>query len=455
MPKPETLRVLLVDDDHAFCRIFGNALADEGFRVSTAANGLEGLEEMNRQAFDLALVDLRMPKMDGLSLLAEMKRRHPQTLPVVLTGYGTVASAMEATRSGALDMVSKTASVEDVAKVLRRAAEQRQFSRPEAPLNEALFDREAFFGIIGKSPAMREVFRAIQRFQTANQPVLVCGESGTGKELVARAVHSGSARRDRPLIAVNCASLKENFVENELFGHVRGAYTGAAEAKQGLFSLANGGTLHIDEIAEMPASSQATLLRVLDSGVFRPLGGTEEIRVDVRIIAATNRDLEQMAANGAFRQDLFFRLCVCRIDLPPLRARREDIPLLVNHFLDTSANALRLKPRLQDEALSALMKHEWQGNVRELFNRLERAVLLADQGAITTHHLGLTTGAARPAAERQVPERDLTLEELERSYVETLLEREHGNVTEVSRILGVDATTVRRKLRRWGRNVPL
>lgn len=478
MSERTALRVLLVDDDETFCRVFGGALAEDGFRVESATDGLLGLERMNQQAFDIALVDLRMPRMDGLSLLAELRRRHPATIPVVLTGHGSVTNAVESMRAGAFDVVSKTASVDQVAATLRKAADQRRRSRAGTPLEETVFEREAFFNIVGRSPAIQKVIESIRRFKDVGQPVLVSGESGTGKELVVRALHAAGSRRHGPLIAVNCASLRENFVESELFGHVRGAFTGAIAAKKGLFALADGGTLHIDEIGEMPESAQAALLRVLDSGAFRPLGATDEIRADTRVVAATNRNLEEEVAAGRFRGDLFFRLNVCRIDVPPLRERREDIPLLVNHFLDSSTNAQRVGARITRAAIERLMSYQWPGNVREILNVLERAVLLAPNGEVGPERLGLPDGPPPPPdraprnqqaespptrsppqtngtfAQLERFEEYPTLEGLERSYVETLLKRTGGNITEASRILQIDPTTLRRKLRRWQSETP-
>ncbi len=457
MPERKALRVLLVDDDETFRRVFSGTLGEEGFVVVAAGNGLEALEIMNRKVFDLALVDLRMPLMDGLSLLAEIQRRQPGMTPVVLTGFGTVPSAVEAMRRGAFDMISKSAPPEQVVATLQRAAEARRASRQGTMLDDALFEHEAYFGMVGRSAAIRRVFETIERFQGAGQPVLVTGESGTGKELVVRALHGGSPRRAGTLLAVNCASLRENFVENELFGHVRGAFTDAVVAKPGLFTLADGGSLHIDEFGELAEGAQAALLRVLETGCFRPLGATKETRVDVRVLASTNRDIDRMVSEGRFRTDLFYRLCVCRIDLPALRERREDIPLLINHFLDRSENARRLGARLSQAAVDALCAHDWPGNVRELLNTLERAVLLANGGAVEPGHLGL--GSLRvPPKQPQAPPLPVdapnggepTLDAMERAHVQQVLARAGHNVSEAARILGVDPTTIRRMLRRWG-----
>ncbi|MBI4509522.1 MAG: sigma-54-dependent Fis family transcriptional regulator [Deltaproteobacteria bacterium] len=455
MDERRPLRVLLVDDDETFRRVFGGALEEEGFQVETAADGLLALDRMNRRAFDLALVDLKMPRMDGLSLLAEMQRRHPTTIPIVLTGFGSIPSTVEAMRRNAFDVVSKSAPPDQVIATLRRTADERHKSRGGDLLGNALLEHDAFFGMVGKSATMRKVFRAVERYQAGEQPVLISGESGTGKELVARALHAGGQRQGGPMVAVNCASLRENFVENELFGHVRGAFTGALSAKPGLFSLANGGSFHIDEVAELPEGAQAALLRVLENGTYRPLGGSSEVQVDARVFASTNGDLEQMVDDRLFRRDLYYRLCVCRIELPPLRERVEDIPLLINSFLDRSAAARKNKTRIADEAVDALLEHDWPGNVRELFNTLERATMLAEDGVVLSEHLGRLS--RKPKA-REVPEAagsngsngDLTLDELERNYVRELLRRTEGNISEVARIMAVDPTTVRRKLRRWG-----
>ncbi|MBI2388559.1 MAG: sigma-54-dependent Fis family transcriptional regulator [Deltaproteobacteria bacterium] len=464
MPEPRALRVLLVDDDETFRRVFGGALAEDGFAVETASDGVDALETMQRRAFDLALVDLRMARMDGLGLLGELQRRHPQTVPIVLTGFGAVPTTVEAMRRGAFDVVCKSSPVEDVVKALRNAAERRLRTREGTGLEDSVFEHDSFFGIVGRSAAMRDVFRTIERMQAFDRPVLICGESGTGKELVARALHAGGRRAKRPLITVNCASLRENFVENELFGHVRGAFTGAVATKPGLFALADGGSLLIDEVGELPAGAQAALLRVLETGRYRPIGGQDEVCVDVRVIAATHRDLQRMAEEERFRADLYYRLCVCKVELPPLRKRPEDLPLLLNHFLDASATARAVGARVGPGVLGALLAHDWPGNVRELFNTLERAAILADDGVLGVSHLALDTRASEstPPPRSPLPARaeapelpspeggDPTLEELERSYVRDLLRRTGGNVAEVARVLGVDPTTIRRKLRRWG-----
>jgi DNA-binding NtrC family response regulator len=458
------VRVLLVDDDATFRRVFGGALAENGMVVETAEDGCAGLEVMNRQAFDVALVDIRMPRMDGLSLLAEMRRRHPSTTPIVLTGFGSVATAVEAMRCDAFDVLSKATPVEEVVATVQKAVSERARLHAGTPLETALLDHEAFFGIVGKSAAIRKVIDMLGRYQAVQEPVLITGETGTGKELVARALHASGPRKEGPLIAVNCASLRENFVENELFGHVRGAFTGALAAKKGLYALAEGGTLHVDEITEMSESAQAALLRVLDSGRFRPLGASQEIAVDTRVVASTNRDIEQSVAEGRFRKDLFYRLNVCRIELPPLRDRRDDIPLLVAFFLDASENARRRQARVTEEAFAALMAHSWPGNVRELAHVIDRAVLLAPDGVVKPEQIGpmrreLAPSAA-PAAESAplgpwltVPGPEApTLAEMEHTYIQTLLTRTGGNVTETARVLGIDPTTLRRKLRRWGGN---
>ncbi len=453
MTTAREIRILLVDDDETFCRVFGGALAEEGFSVRTAANGLDGLELMNRRSFDVVLIDLRMPQMEGISLVDEMKRRHPGTIPIILTGFGSVSKAVEAMRAGAVDMLSKTATVDQVALAIRRAMDERRRLRADSVLGDALLSREAFFGMVGRSNLMLDLFRQIERFQDSDDAVLILGESGTGKELVARALHTGGRRRNRPLIAVNCASLRENFAENELFGHVKGAFTGALDSKKGLFELADGGTLHIDEIGEMPEPTQAALLRVLDSGTFRPLGALRDTRVDVRIVASTNKPLDRLEAEGGFRSDLFYRLNVCRLEVPPLRMHREDILLLVNHFLDTYRTNHPQPLTVTAEALSTLMAHDWPGNVRELFNCLSRAALLADNGLIELAHLGqlhwIPTGNETPDPRAEFETTNMTLDGMERQYLEKLMRREQGNIAAVARVMGVDPTTVRRKLRRW------
>lgn len=436
------LRVLLVDDDETFRRTVGGALGKRGFEVTLAPGGEEALKQAREREFDVALVDLKMPGMDGLELLARLRREQPELEVVVLTGHGTIPSAIEAIKAGANHYLTKPCELAEIEASLQRAGDHRLLASENRSLSEAQARGSSYQGIVGQSSAVRDLEDMIRRVKDSASPVLVEGESGTGKELVARALHFDSVRARHPFVVVNCAGLKEQLLESELFGYAEGAFTGASKAKPGLLDVADRGTLFIDEIADMALPVQAGLLRVIETKEFRPVGATRERRVDVRIIAAANRNLEGEVEAGRFRADLLFRLNVVRIRVPALRERLEDIPLLVEHFLGHSSTALSKGIRgVPAEALERLAGYDWPGNIRELFNLLERAVLLSPPGAVDPALL------APPPRKGAAGE---SLEDAERRHVETLLEKEEGNVTRVAKVLGIDRRTLQRKMARWG-----
>lgn len=441
------VRVLVVDDDDTFRKALSGALRRRGCDVTTAGGGSEALAALGRAAFDAAIFDLRMPDMDGLTLLATTRLRHPGLPVIMLTGHGTIPSAIEAIKQGAFHYHQKPCEIEEIEATLAKAVEQTRVAEEVRRQHEALRRQGPYAGMVGASPAIRGVIALIEKTKDAASPVLIEGESGTGKELVARALHFNSRRREHPFVVVNCASLKPDLLENELFGHVEGAFTGALRAKPGLLEMTSGGSLFVDEIADMNPSVQAALLRVVETGVFRPLGSTREKQVDVRIIAAANRDLRREVDEGRFRRDLLYRLNVVRIRVPPLRERREDIPLLIEHFLGLLPAARDRAIRLTPAAVAELASRSWPGNVRELRHVLERAALLSPGGETDAADFASLFDSA------EAPERDgapVTLDEAEARHIREMLKREGGNVSRVAQVLGIDRRTLQRKMARYG-----
>jgi DNA-binding NtrC family response regulator len=421
------ISVLIVDDDSAFRTILSLELRRAGFDVTTAACGEEALTILGEQMFDVALLDLKMPGMDGIAVLNEIKARSLPMEVVVLTGHGTVENAVTAMKMGAYDYLTKPCQLDEVEAAIRRAYEKQQLTRHNIALKAVLVKRDRFPELIGESKVMGEVLTLIERVAPTDSTVLVTGESGTGKELVARAIHRNSRRAKEPFVVIDCASLKEELLESELFGHEKGAYTGAVSLKHGLFEAADGGTVFLDEIGDITHGIQVKLLRVLEHGVFRRLGGMKDLRVDVRIIVATNRDLEQAVAEGKFREDLFYRLNVFPIHVPPLRERKEDIPLLIRHF------ALRA---VSPDVVDLLVAYDWPGNVRELEHLIERAGILAEEGEIRPEHL---PKKLRPTHQGWETEngRFLSLLDVEREYIIRVLKVVHGHRRKAAEILGI------------------
>jgi DNA-binding NtrC family response regulator len=445
-------RLLVVDDDAAMREMLASLFREHGYAVEEARSADQALERAAEVEFDAVLSDVRMPGRSGIELVGELRRLRPETPVVLMTAFGSIDAAVEAMRAGALDYITKPFEPDDVLLTLERALERRALEEENRRLRRAV-DRTSSLGdLIGASPAMREIFALIKRIAHGKSSVLITGESGTGKEVVARAIHFHGPRADKPFLPINCTAIPEGLLESELFGHVRGAFTGAHTSKRGLFEKANGGTLFLDEIGDMGVALQGKLLRVLQDQEIRPVGGTSSVKVDVRIIAATNKEIEAEIAEGRFREDLYYRLNVIPLHIPPLRDRPEDIPLLAEAFVRRHAGGRRCY--LTPEALDRLQRLPWKGNARELENAIERALALSDGEAIGSEDLPLGARASGAEGERAesvlgaAVERRLTLRELEERYTEEVLKLTGGNKVQAARILGIDRKTLYRRAER-------
>ena len=443
MPVPG---ILIADDDPVARDLLAEVLAKEGYRVRAAAGGRECLELARSGPVDLALLDLRMPDLDGLEVLRQIQALHPGAPILILTAFATLETAIEAIRAGAYDYLSKPFRMEEIRLVVRRALDQRRLAEENVRFRQALRDRYRFENVVGLSPKMVEVYRLAARAAATHATVLLLGETGTGKELIARAIHHGSARAEGPFIAVDCTALPEALFESELFGHERGAFTGAVTTKRGLLENARGGTVFLDEIGDLSPALQAKLLRALQEREIRRVGAGETIPVDVRVISATNRDLQRRVEAGEFREDLYYRLRVVTIALPPLRARREDIPLLAQHFLEKLARSGTTPVRgIAPAALERLAGYDWPGNVRELENAITRAATLSSAAVLTPEDFAFDAAAA-PAAGPVLPQAAMTLEAVKHWYVSRVLADVGGNKQRAAAILGVDRRTLYRIL---------
>jgi DNA-binding NtrC family response regulator len=442
------MNILIVDDEPTIREACGEVAQLTGMNATMAATAEEAIEILENTAVDIVLTDLMLPHTSGLELLKRVHDTHPNMPVIVLTQYGTIDSAVAATRMGAIDYVTKPFRIEELRARLERASRAVELQQENQLLREQLRTRPGFGGLIGLSERMQRVYKTIQKVSQHEYPVLILGESGTGKELVAKSVHYSGARKERTFVPVDCSSLVPTLIESELFGYVKGAFTGALHGKQGLLETAHGGTLFLDEIGEMPVDLQSKLLRVLQEREVKPVGSTERRKIDVRIIAATNRDLEAGIKNGSFRQDLYFRLNVVQVKLPALRERKSDIPLLVTSFLDKFSDPQRPARTISEDAMRRLIAYDWPGNVRELENAIERAVALGS-GPIL-HVADLPSSLQYPTSER-VPERDelLPLEELERRAILRTLRQTTGDKLAAARILGIGKTTLYRKLKQY------
>ena len=451
--------ILIVDDERSMREFLGIYLRREGYRIEAASGGNEAIASIKARAFDVIITDLRMPDADGLTILAEAKRTRPDTEVIVVTAFSTTETAIAAMKAGAHDYLTKPFKIDEVGLVVARAMEKRRLARENVALRDEIKGRYKLARLLGKSPAMERVFDLLRKVASTRTSVLLIGESGTGKELAARALHELSPRTDHSFVAVNCGAIPEPLLESEMFGHVKGAFTGASVDKMGIFEAAHNGTLLLDEIAELPLAMQVKLLRVLQERKVKPVGGLGEREVDVRIVAATNRDLEAEVEKATFRQDLYYRLNVIQIRLPPLRERREDLPLLVDHFIRKfSAEHGRNVVGAAPEVMSALMAYHFPGNVRELENMIERAVTLATSDWLALdafpNLVGLQGVQPCTNAIGNLPEDGLDLErhleEYERTILIKALERTEGNRTEAARLLKVSFRSMRYRLSKLG-----
>jgi DNA-binding NtrC family response regulator len=441
--------ILVVDDDAVARQLLADALRKDGYEVEVAGGGAEAVALGREKRFDVVLTDIKMGEVDGLAVLREFRQRSPETAIVLLTAFGSMDGAVEAIKQGAYDYLAKPFKKDEIRLVVRRNLEHSRLVRENARIRGELRERQGS-ALIGSSPAMLEVYKLIARVSSGRSTVLLEGESGTGKELVARAIHANSSRRDRPFVPVNCAALTETLLESELFGHEKGAFTGAVAAKRGLFEAADQGTLFLDEIGDIGPALQVKLLRVIQEQEVRHVGGTASVKVDVRIIAATNRDLARMVKEGKFREDLFYRLNVVRIVLPPLRERREDIPMLAHHFLQKIATANNQPVRgFVPETMALLERYRWPGNVRELENVIERTVSLAPGPLIVPDDLPEAVRKAEAASPRH-DEGLLTLEEVEKRHLIKVLRETGGNKVQAAKVLGIDRRTLYRMAERFG-----
>ena len=441
-PPMDNIDLLIVDDDEEYRSTVARRFSRRGYRIQEAADGETALERAAHRQFHVAVVDLVMPGMSGLETLEKLKAGSPDCEVVMLTGQGTIETAVDAMKRGACDFLTKPFPLAELEIVVQKAFEQRQLRRENQQLKAVLKRNQPSSEILGQSAAIKEVLRLIERAGPTDKAILIQGESGTGKELVARALHRASQRADKPMVVINCAALSETLLESELFGHEKGSFTGAVAAKQGLFELADGGTLMIDEIGEMPGSLQAKLLRVLEDGSFRRVGSLKECRVDVRLLAATNRDLAREVKAGRFREDLYYRINVMSLELPPLRDRTGDVPQLVEKFLGPSW-------AMEPSVLPALEQYSWPGNIRQLINVIERAKILANGSLVRLEDL--PAELRFPAcANAPLNGGSDKLEGIERAHVVDVLAREKGNKARAARALGINRRSFYRLLEKYG-----
>ena len=447
------IRILIVDDEPSH-RLMLRAHLKSDYEVAEAGDGLQAVEAVKQRFYDLVLMDIRMPGMDGLEALAEIKELSPGILVFLMTAYESIETAREAVRLGANDYIVKPIQdMEELKADINRLLIFRSLQRENLLLKERLGERFSDSSIIARSPKMHEILEQVTLIAPSDATVLILGESGTGKELLANLLHEQSRRAERPLVKLNCAALTETLLESELFGHERGAFTGATARKQGRFELANEGSLFLDEVGEMSHVTQTKLLRVLQEQTFERVGGTQAIQVDVRIIAATNKELEDEVKQGRFREDLYYRLNVVPILLPPLRERREDIPLLAEHFCQVYASKNHREIQgIRPEALDLLMRYEWPGNIRELENAMERAVIISQCEYITLEELPLSIRQnVGPAVfEPTLAQPDRTLREIEKQWITKVLEDMHGNRTHAAKTLGITRKTLQNKIKEYG-----
>ncbi len=456
-------RVLVVDDEESIREFFEIMLKREGFEVLTATNGVEAVDRLKKERFDLVISDLQMPEMSGMELLQAAKELDPELVVIMITAFGSTETAVEAMKLGAYDYVQKPFKIDEVKIIIRQALEKRSLRMENALLKRELGTKYAFDNIIGSAPPMLRIYEMVKRVANTKSSVLITGESGTGKELIARAIHFNGPLKDRPFVTVNCGAIPENLMESEMFGHKKGSFTGAIADKKGLFEVANGGTIFLDELGELPLPMQVKLLRVIQEGTFKRVGGTEDITVDVRIISATNKTLDVEVRAGRFREDLFYRMNVIQIHCPPMRERREDIAMLANHFLEKFAKGLGVEvKRIGNEAMDVLKRYHYPGNVRELENIIERTVALEPGNIILPeslprHLLDAQQPSAGPLDANKIEIHDdqgIDLEKLTADFERTLLtkalQQAGGIKKRAAKLLGISFRSMRYRVDKYG-----
>jgi len=442
-------RILVVDDEEQMRDLLVKVLERKGYQVSVCGNGVDALAFLEREPADLVVTDVRMPGLSGMEALRAIKELNPDIVVIIMTAFGSIDQAVQAVKEGAYDYINKPFKIDEMLLTIEKALEERRLRHEVSTLRQELRTRYHFENLIGKSRAMQEIFGLIEQVAGSRSTVMVYGKSGTGKELVAKAIHYNSPRSTRAFVAVNCAAIPAELLESELFGHEKGSFTGAIATKIGKFELATGGSLFLDEVGSMRLDLQAKILRALQEREVERVGGTRTIKIDVRVIAATNRDLKKAVEEGTFREDLYYRLNVVPITLPDLKDRQEDIPLLANHFVQKFAQESNPAIReISKEAMAVLMSHAWPGNVRELENVIERAVTLGHGPAVLSTDLPTHLAGGANPLERALT-REATLEDLERDYIAMILQRTKGHQIRAATILGIDRRTLYRKIRRY------
>jgi two-component system response regulator PilR (NtrC family) len=450
--------ILVVDDEKSMCEFLEIMLKKDGYEVTSTTSGDKALELLDNNLYSMVLTDVRMPGVNGFEVLRKTKEVSPDTVVIMITAYGSPEGAVTAIKEGAYDYITKPFRVEEVKLTIKKSLERNNLIRENIRLRQEVEERYKFWNLIGKSPKMQRVYELVEKVAQTKANVLITGESGTGKELVAKAIHYNSARKDQSFVTLNCGAIPENLLESELFGHMKGSFTGAIANKRGLLEMAAGGTLFMDEIGELPLPLQVKLLRVIQEREFKRVGGTEDIKVDVRIISASNQDLQQKVAQGGFREDLFYRLNVIQIKLPPLRERKEDIPLLVNHFVRKySAETGKEIEGVLPEALELLLNYDFAGNVRELENIIERSITLETSSTITERHIRsylnerMMSKSMPPTLE--IPEEGIDLnkvvEDLEKAFILKALEHTEGIKKKAAELLGMNFRAMRYKLAKY------
>ncbi len=446
-----SMSILIVDDDEVTCNLLEEVLSKEGYLVDKASSGRQAIEKGENKLYEVVLTDIRMIDVDGLEVLRAYRKKSPETIIIMMTAFGSIETAIQAIKEGAYDYVSKPFKLDEIKLTIRRALEQKRLLQENLLYRQELITKYKLDNIVGRRPQMLQVYKTIARVADSRSTVLIAGESGTGKELVARAIHFNSPRSAKPFVAVDCGSLAETLLESELFGHVRGAFTGAVANKKGLFEEADNGTCFLDEVGEISLAMQAKLLRVIQEHEVKRVGGTEPTKIDVRIVAATNKHLEELVAEKKFREDLFYRLNVVSIHIPPLRDRKDDIPLLAEHFLRKyAAENERPVSRISPEALDLLTRYHWPGNIRELENIIERAIILSRHSIILPEDLPRRIRIEPSGISGTSLPSKISLIEMEKIHIVKVLEETGGNKKKAADILGIDRRTLYRMAARYG-----